>query len=159
MLYPTGKQAYKLELPKKWRIHNLFHMSLLEQDNTRKERVEKVPELDAGDNSKEYKVETISDSVVYVRESESHLPGLYYVIAWKGYSEEENTWELVLAVKYLRKLISLFPKDHLEKLIATSPPVNSAPLIARPTVNPARSITKQKQGQPATSAKKRAKKN
>ena len=36
VLHPVGKQAYKLELPKKWRIHNVFHMSLLEQDTTRK---------------------------------------------------------------------------------------------------------------------------
>ena len=42
-------------------MHNIFHMSLLEQDTTRKERVDKrVKELElkAG-NSKEYKVEVI----------------------------------------------------------------------------------------------------
>ena len=75
-------------------------MSLLEQDTTRKERVdEKVTELDfeAGD-SEEYEVEAIRDSAVYARESEGHLPGLYYLVAWKGYPEEENTWEPVSAV-------------------------------------------------------------
>ena len=30
VLHPVGKQAYKLELPKKWRIHDVFHVSLLE---------------------------------------------------------------------------------------------------------------------------------
>ena len=59
MLHPVGKQAYKLELPKKWKIHDVFYMLLLKQDITKKERVEKVPELDAGDNSEEYKVEAI----------------------------------------------------------------------------------------------------
>ena len=29
VLYPVGKQAYKLELPKKWRIYNVFHVFLL----------------------------------------------------------------------------------------------------------------------------------
>ena len=58
-------------------------MSLLEQDTTRKERVdEKVIELDfeAGD-SKKYEVETIWDSAVYARKSEGHLPRLYYLVA------------------------------------------------------------------------------
>ena len=82
VLHPVGKQAYKLELPKKWRIHNVFHVSLLEQDTTKKERVEKIPELDAGDDSEEYEIEAIRDSAVYVIELESgHLPGLYYLVA------------------------------------------------------------------------------
>ena len=29
MLYSIRKQAYKLELPSKWRIHDIFHVSLL----------------------------------------------------------------------------------------------------------------------------------
>ena len=41
VLYPVGKQAYKLELPRKWRIHNVFHVSLLEQDTTKKGWVDK----------------------------------------------------------------------------------------------------------------------
>ena len=53
---------------------------------------ENAEELDAGDNSGEYEVEAIRDSAVYARESESgHLPGLYYLVSWKGYPEEENT--------------------------------------------------------------------
>ena len=30
VLHPVGKQAYKLDLPKKWRIHDIFYVSLLE---------------------------------------------------------------------------------------------------------------------------------
>ena len=96
VLHPIGKQVYKLELPKKWKIHDVFHVSLLEQDTTRKGRVdEKVRQMkfDAGDNeSREYEVEAIWDSTLYARESESgYLPGLYYLVLWKGYPEEENT--------------------------------------------------------------------
>ena len=37
VLHLVGKQANKFELPNKWRIHIIFHVSLLEQDTTRKE--------------------------------------------------------------------------------------------------------------------------
>ena len=93
VLHPKGKQAYKLELPRKWKINDIVHISLLEQDTTRKGRMDKnVTELDAGnDEGGQYKVETICDSAIYARESVSHLPWLYYLISWKGYLEEENT--------------------------------------------------------------------
>ena len=70
-------------------------MSILEQDITRKRRVDKEVrqmEFDIGyDDSEEYKVEAIWDSVVYARESKSgHLQGFYYLIAWKEHLEEEN---------------------------------------------------------------------
>ena len=50
----------------------------------------KIPELDAANNSKEYEIKVIWNCAVYAKKSESHLPGLYYLVAWKGYPEEEN---------------------------------------------------------------------
>ena len=82
MLHPVGKQAYKLGLSKKWKVHNVFHVSLLEQDTTKKEQVKKILELDVGEDSEEYGVEAIWDSAVYVNKLESgHLPDLYYLVA------------------------------------------------------------------------------
>ena len=104
-------------------------------------------DFEAG-NSKEYEIEAIRDSAIYARESE----------AWKGYPKEKNTWEPFSAVQHLKKLIRLFHKDHPEKLTATFPPINSALPMARPTIKPTRP-TKQKQGQPANSPNKQAKKN
>lgn len=40
ILEAVRKQAYKLKLPSKWRIHSLFHISLLERDVIRKEAVD-----------------------------------------------------------------------------------------------------------------------
>ena len=118
-----------------------------------------MSELDAdNDDNKEYEVEAIWDSAVYASKWESgYLPGLYYLVAWKDYPKEENTWEPLSTVQYLKKLISCFYKEYLKKPIATFPPINSALLIARPTVKPTKSTTKQKRGQPAKNANKQAK--
>ncbi len=62
---------YKLKLPIKWKIYDVFYMSLLKQNTTRKKRVnkaltelEKDLEFEAG-GSKKYKVKAIIDSMVY----------------------------------------------------------------------------------------------
>ena len=41
VLHLVRKQAYKLKLSKWWSIYEVFHVSQLEQDITRKERVDK----------------------------------------------------------------------------------------------------------------------
>ena len=70
-------------------------MLLLEQDTTKKRRVDKKVkqiEFNAGDSSGKYELETIQDSTVYTKESESgHLPSLHYLALWKGYPKEKNT--------------------------------------------------------------------
>ena len=82
MLHPVGKQAYKLELPRNWRIYDVFHISPLEQDTTRKEQEFSVPEFEPGDNDNKYKVEAIRDSTVYARELESgYLLDFYYLVS------------------------------------------------------------------------------
>ena len=136
-------------------MHNIIHVSLLEHDTTRKERVDKQVtelELEAG-NSKEYKIKAIQDSAVYTSKLESgQLPGLYYLVAWKGYSKEENTWEPSSAIQHLKKLINSFYKDYLKKPTATSPSIDSAPPMARPTVRP--TLLKRKQARPANGTSK-----
>ena len=70
-------------MPKKWRIHNIFHVSLLEQNTTKKKQVNDTQldfEFDAG-NKKEYEVDDIWDSTVYTKESAGQLPGLYYLVS------------------------------------------------------------------------------
>ena len=68
-------------------------MSLLEHDISKKGRVDKkITELEfeAGD-SNEYKVEAIWNSAVFANKAKSHLPGLYYLVAYQKFLKEENT--------------------------------------------------------------------
>jgi hypothetical protein len=77
-----GKLSYELELPKTMRIHPIFHVSLLEKapQNARQCRTE----TDA--TEMEYEVEKIL--------GHSQIEGeTRYLVKWKGYPTEENTWE------------------------------------------------------------------
>ncbi len=117
-------------------------MSLLEQDTTRKKRVddalpepEKELKFKAGVN-KEYDVKAIIYNKMYGSQANDNdqIPDLYYLVLWKSYLEEKNTQKLSSAVIHLRKLINTFHKKYLEKLIATSLPLDSISPMARPFI-------------------------
>ncbi len=79
-----------------WRIHDVFYISLLEEDITRKEQANKMTsklEYENDGDSEVYEIEVICNNAVYVKESDRgyHLPGLYYLVSWKSYLKEENT--------------------------------------------------------------------
>lgn len=94
VLQLTGKQIYKLEFPKTWKIYDIIHLSLLEKNTNKKGRIDETTSqlnLDKGVDGEKYKVERLCDSVVYVKKSEcGHLLDLYYIVLWKSYPEEEN---------------------------------------------------------------------
>lgn len=87
-----GKNAYKLDLPPSYRIHDVFHVSLLERDPTQGESP-----LDVGvdeDNTREYMVEAIRDSRVFKPGefgNPDHPGGLFYLVHWKGEPDTEDT--------------------------------------------------------------------
>ena len=63
---------------------------MLKRDTIRKGREFSLLEFEPSDDDKEYKVEVIRDSAVYAKQADGHLPGLYYLVIWKGYFKEEN---------------------------------------------------------------------
>ena len=48
---------------------------------------------------KKYEIDDIWDNAAYAKESTtSQLPRLYYLVLWKSYFEEENSWEPALVI-------------------------------------------------------------
>ena len=85
-----GARAFTLKLPDSWRIHDVFHISLLKRWRTalyRKEEDEVQIELEVTDEP-HYKVEKILrwQKVKGIGRRE-------YLILWTGYPLEEATWE------------------------------------------------------------------
>jgi len=88
ILAKIGTSAYKLDLPASMRIHNTFHISLLELYNDNKlpsQRSEPPPPIII-EGEPEYELEEIVDSRL-------HYNRLQYRAKWTGYSPEHNkTW-------------------------------------------------------------------
>lgn len=52
-----------------------------------------------GNNSNKYEIEKIQDSTVYARKLKGHhLLGFDYLVSWKCYFKEKNTWDLMSMV-------------------------------------------------------------
>ena len=66
ILMKIGTRTYKLELQSRWRIHNVFHVSLLKPyiQNKLKERAQTQPEPEEINGDLEYEVERIDNSEI-----------------------------------------------------------------------------------------------
>ena len=82
--------VYKLKLPETWRIHNVFHASLLTPQVVTPEygipADPPLPELVDGES--EFEVEAILQHKFMGRKKE-----VRYLVQWRGYSQAESTWE------------------------------------------------------------------
>jgi hypothetical protein len=85
----VGAQAYELNLPKRWKIHDVFHVSVLERYRS-DGSVQPPPPAELLENEVEYEVERILSH----RQTKGRGPNPYeYLVKWTGYSAEHNTWE------------------------------------------------------------------
>ena len=84
-----GASAYKLKLPAGWKaLHPVFNESLLSPyvpPEAEHQKRALPPPPDIVDGHEEYEVEEILDSRKWGR-------GLQYLVKWKGYTEENNSW-------------------------------------------------------------------
>jgi len=92
----VGSRAYEIELPERWDIHPVFHVSLLEpyrgEPVGRPQNI--IPTPDIVDNEPSYGVAEVVDSRWY-ENPKSKFPQRFvqYMVACEGYGQEENSWE------------------------------------------------------------------
>lgn len=103
-----GPVTYKLELPPQWKIHPVFHITLLtryHENETHGPNYTRPP-LELVDGEKEFEVERIDQSKV-----DKGL--LYYLVKWEGWPESDNTWQrpkdLGNAMESIRDFHKRFP--------------------------------------------------
>ncbi len=91
ILKQIGKAAYKLNTPSEWRIHDVFHVSLLKPYH-KDEHTQPLPlplRIEHGDPV--FEVERILDHRT-VRKGR-YGDAKEYLIKWKGFGVEHNSWE------------------------------------------------------------------
>jgi hypothetical protein len=94
----VGKVAYELQLPSNMKIHNVFHVSLLKPYHT-DGSYQPPPQPILLDDGLFYEVEAVLQHKVVQRQGATRQYSTRsYLIKWKGYGHEHNTWE---------------PEDHL----------------------------------------------
>jgi len=121
VLEKRGSSSYKLEIPSRWHIHPVIHVSLLEpyraSNRPGREQPPRLPEEIEGDL--EWEVEKIvkSEVIFYtrkVRGRNKQMRELRYFVKWKGCSEDENTWEPPEGMEHAQEEVERFHRENPE---------------------------------------------
>src|SRR3981189_1071869 len=115
-----SNNAYELKLPKSMKIHPVFSVVKLIPFNETEIPEQKATSLPAPilvDRVEEYKIEEIIDS-------RKRRGRTQYLVKWKGFPTEENTWEPATSIKKdVPALIKLTMTDSLKQFgLHLSPP-------------------------------------
>src|SRR5882757_2507598 len=132
ILEKIGKSSYKLDIPKTWKqIHLVFNEVLLSpyhEPMFKGQQCPPPPPLVEIKGHPEYKVEEI------LNVQKQGKKNLSYLIHWKGYTHEEDTWELFENLKKSEIALADFYKKNPKALKIQFLDVCSMP-IGRETDN------------------------
>ncbi|QRW23271.1 Retrotransposable element Tf2 protein [Rhizoctonia solani] len=109
-----SSHAYHLELPKTLKIHDIFYVGLLSKSHkSPSQPFPERPPPETIEGEEEYKVEQIIDS--------KQLRGKwFYLIKWKGYGLEDNSWEPEELLDHSQEEIKQFNQARLRKACDTA---------------------------------------
>jgi hypothetical protein len=102
ILEKIGSRAYKLKLPASMKIHDVFHVSMLEKvtaDNFNRQPIPLPPVI--VNEQEEWEVEKILNSRLMRNK-------LQYLIRWKGVGPEEDSWEPAENVEHAEEEVESF---------------------------------------------------
>lgn len=110
VLEVLGNGTYRLELPRTWRIHPVFHASLLTPyvETTAHGPNYERPPPDLVEGEEEFEIEEI------IKFSPRRYNSPQYFVKWKGYPESENSWVKVQDMGNAQELMEAFHKEHPE---------------------------------------------
>jgi hypothetical protein len=107
----VGPVAYKLKMNPGWRVHPVFHVSLLELYYREDGQIQPPPPPIEMKGALEYEVESILEH----RFRGTRNPEAYYKVAWKGYGIEHNSWEPESNVVNAPEIVADYWKRQAEK--------------------------------------------
>jgi hypothetical protein len=106
---PVGHTSYRLKIPETWAIHDVFHSSLLTRYNEPSFHGQKrptPPPPEIINEEEEYEIEEI-------RGHRKRGRGMQYLVHWKGYGNEDDTW---LPKSAMGNAEELFAEYHSKNL-------------------------------------------
>src|SRR5205085_6646067 len=121
ILEKIGTRSYRLKLDQRWRIHNVFHVSLLEpyKSSSGPQRTQIRPQPEEIEGEKEFEVERIVRSEIgetrkRVRGRTRVTKKLYYLVKWVGYPDDKCTWEPGEHLTHASEYIEDFHRENPE---------------------------------------------
>jgi len=116
-----GEPGFKLEISTRWKIHPIFHVSLLDPYQASGREGREQPPLVPEDIERdlEWEVEKImkSEVITYTRKlrrSKQVLKELHYLIKWKACAVDANTWEPPEGLGNAQQLVEEFHHQNSE---------------------------------------------
>ncbi|KAF8643065.1 hypothetical protein AX16_009226 [Volvariella volvacea WC 439] len=106
-----GPVTFQLELPEQWKIHNIFHASLLTpyKENNIHGPNFLMPPSDIINDEEEWEVENI---IKHRWIGPKRKRQVEYLIAWKGYPSSENRWEKEELLTNAPDILKRYKKEH-----------------------------------------------
>ena len=110
-----GPATYKLNLPKKWRIHPVFHVVLLTAYWMTKEHSPNCPRPppDLVEREEEHEVEAILNH----QSMGQRWKTMQYLVLWKGWELFKNSWEPESHLKNALDILKAYKKKHWLKAV------------------------------------------